>query len=76
MPAEAHRTVGVVAALPADRQETIAALIFEEIESERRWDEQFAGSQDLLAQMASDALAELDRGETQPLEKDSDLADH
>ena len=76
MTAALEKAVGAVAALPADRQETIAALIFEEIESERRWDEQFAGSQDQLARMASEALAELQRGETRPLEKDSDLADN
>jgi hypothetical protein len=76
MTAALEKAVGAIAALPADRQEAIAALIFEEIESERRWDEQFAGSQDQLGQMAREALAELQRGETRPLEKDSDLADH
>ncbi len=61
--------------MPVERQESIAALIFEEIESERRWDEQFAASQDQLARLAREALGELHRGETRPLEKDSDLAD-
>ena len=75
MTAALEKAVEVVAALPADRQEAIAALIVEELESERRWDEQFAGSQDQLALMAREALAEFQRGETRPLEKDSDLAD-
>lgn len=75
MTAALEKAVEVVAALPADRQEAIAALIVEELESERRWDEQFADSQDQLARMAREALAEFHRGETRPLEKDSDLAD-
>ncbi len=44
--------------LAAQDQELFAAWILEELESEHRWDEAFAASQDLLAQMADEALAE------------------
>ena len=36
-------------------QEAIAKLILAEIEDEKRWDEEFAGSQDKLADMAAEA---------------------
>ena len=46
------------ALLPDDDQDTIATLMMEEIASERRWQESFAKSQDWLAQMAKEAIAE------------------
>ncbi len=42
----------------------IASIILEEIASEKRWDDQFAGSQDALTKLASEALAEFNEGET------------
>ena len=54
--------------LTAERQAAIAALVLEEIASEDRWDAQFAGSQDKLAALADEALAEESRGETRPLD--------
>ena len=56
--------------LPAEEQESLAAWILEELDSERRWDEAFANSQDLLAQMADEALAEHRAGKTLPLDID------
>ena len=38
--------------LPPDKQDTIASIILEELEDERRWDRSFADSQDKLAQLA------------------------
>ncbi|MGH9669448.1 MAG: hypothetical protein ACRD3A_04975 [Terriglobales bacterium] len=55
--------------LPSTEQDAVAALILEELASERRWAEAFAKSQDKLAALADEALAELDRGETEPLDK-------
>jgi hypothetical protein len=45
--------------LPKQDQESIASIILQEIESERRWDELFARpeSADILSRMADDALA-------------------
>jgi hypothetical protein len=55
--------------LPADRQDAIAKLVLAEIEDERRWDEAFAGSQEKLADMASEAVAEHKAGKTRPMEE-------
>jgi len=44
--------------LPAEDQDTIAALILKEIEAEQRWDEAFESSQDVLSKLADEALAE------------------
>ena len=57
--------------LPADEQESLAAWILEELASERQWDEAFAHSQDLLAQMANEALAEHRAGKTLPFDPDA-----
>jgi len=47
--------------------ESLLAAAALEQDSERRWAEAFAKSQDKLATLADEALAELDRGETEPL---------
>ena len=52
------------ALLPEADQDTIAALMLEEIASERRWQESFAKSQDWLAQMAREAIEEDNAGKT------------
>src|SRR3954452_21992217 len=41
-----------------------------EIESERRWDELFAKSYDILCEMAAEAIREDEAGLTQPLDPD------
>jgi hypothetical protein len=53
--------------LPPDEQDAIAAIILEELEDEIRWDEAFAGSQDILAKLAGEAMAEYHAGKTQEL---------
>jgi len=55
--------------LPPDRQDAIAKLVLAEIEDEKRWDEAFAGSQDELADMAAEAIAEHKAGKTRPMEE-------
>jgi hypothetical protein len=62
-----------IAGLPEDKQNSLASFILAELESEARWDSLFASSQDKLATMAQDALAEFDRGETDLLDLDRDL---
>ena len=56
--------------LPEHDQEAIAAIILQEIESERRWNELFARpeSADLLARMADEALAEAKAGRARRLD--------
>jgi len=53
--------------LDEESQEMWAAWILEEIESDRKWDELFAASQDLLEKMADRALAEERAGLTEEL---------
>ena len=42
-----------------------------ELESERRWDELFARSGDVLDEMAADAIREDEAGLTKPLDPDT-----
>lgn len=42
-----------------------------ELDSERRWDELFARSGDMLSEMAAEAICEDEAGLTQPLDPDS-----
>ena len=53
--------------LDADRQDAIATLIIEELEDDAKWDVAFANSQDLLADLAAEAMAEYNAGQTQAL---------
>jgi hypothetical protein len=54
--------------LPAEEQDRFGAWMLEELDSEERWNELFARSQDLLASMADEALAEHQGGKTAPLD--------
>jgi hypothetical protein len=56
--------------LPEADQEALAAIILQEIESERRWDELFArpASADLLARMADEALDDVRAGRARKLD--------
>lgn len=54
--------------LPQDRQDAIAALLLAELESDRQWDSAFSRSQQALASLADEALAEHERGETEELD--------
>ena len=58
------------AKLPQDEQDAFAALMLEELDAERRWTEAFAHSQDQLAQLAAEALAEHRAGRTRLLNSD------
>ena len=61
--------IAEAAKLPAEDQNFLAFRIMEEIAEEKKWTDSFAGSQDMLKRMADEALAEMDRGETRPLEE-------
>ena len=54
--------------LPEDEQEVAGAWILAELESERRWDDLFARSADLLSEMAAEAIRDDEAGLTEPLE--------
>lgn len=57
--------------LPASEQDAIAAMILEELEDEVRWDVTFAKSQDVLASLADEAMAEYRAGKTQELDPET-----
>lgn len=61
------KALGEVAKLPASEQDAVAALVLEELASEKRWSLSFAKSQDLLAKLAEEAMAEYASGQTKPL---------
>lgn len=62
-----EKALSEVAKLPASEQDAVAALVLEELASERRWSSSFAKSQDLLAELADEALTEHAAGQTKPL---------
>jgi len=47
------------------------AFMLKDLESERRWDDLFSRSQDLLAEMADEAHEEYRAGLTEPLDPDA-----
>ena len=51
-----------VSKLPPETQDTIASIILEELEDERRWDRSFAASQDKLAQLAQKVRTDIEGG--------------
>lgn len=59
------RCVGVA------RRRHIAAMILEELEDDRRWDESFSRSPDILAKLSATALAEYHAGKTQELDPET-----
>ncbi|PZO43652.1 MAG: hypothetical protein DCF21_06265 [Leptolyngbya sp.] len=63
-----EQAIARVKALSVDEQNTIATLILEELEDESRWDTSFAGSHNLLAELAAEAMAEYHAGNSQELD--------
>jgi hypothetical protein len=54
--------------LPEGEQDALGRILLDELASERRWEELFAGSRDLLAELAEQALAEHRAGWTEKLD--------
>lgn len=66
-----ERVIARLKTLPASEQDAIAAMILEELEDEVRWDATFAKSQDILAKLAAEAMAEYRAGKTQALDPET-----
>ena len=49
----------------------IASLILAEVEDEERWEDLFSRSEDVLAKLATSAMAEYHAGETQELDPET-----
>lgn len=62
-----EKALNEVAKLPPSEQDALAAILLEELASEKRWSELFAQSQDVLGKLAEEALAEHRAGKTTPL---------
>ncbi|MFC1976158.1 hypothetical protein ACFLXQ_07150 [Chloroflexota bacterium] len=56
------------AKLPKVEQDVFATWILKELASEQRWEKAFADSEDVLAQLADEALTEYQAGQTQELD--------
>ena len=63
-----ERAVAEASKLPEPEQDAFGAWMLAELESERRWDELFAESPDLLSALAAEAIREDEAGETEPLD--------
>jgi hypothetical protein len=66
----------VATKLPPEQQDALAALVLDEISSEKRWDDSFAQSQDVLAALAKEALDAHTAGKSSSLNQDSDFKGH
>jgi hypothetical protein len=60
-----------VSKLAESQQDSFARWLLEELASEQRWDKAFNDSQDLLSQLAEEALAEHRAGKTKLLDPDN-----
>ena len=74
IPAGAHvmthlleQALSAVAKLPPSEQDALAAIVLDELAAEERWGALFAKSQDTLADLAQEALAEHRAGKSQAL---------
>ena len=62
-----EKALSEVAKLPPAEQDALAALLMNELASEKRWTESFEKSQDALGALAQEALAEYKAGLTKPV---------
>lgn len=66
-----ERAIAKLKTLSAREQDTIASMILEELEEDRRWDEAFSRSPNTLATLAATALAEYHADKTQELDPET-----
>jgi hypothetical protein len=59
-----EQAIGEARKLSPDEQDAIAALILEELDDDRRWDEAFASSQEPLSRLAEKARRQIAEGRT------------
>ena len=65
-----EKAIAEVSQLPEQEQDAFASWMLVELASERRWDSLFADTQDALAGLADEALAEHRQGKSEPLDAD------
>jgi hypothetical protein len=64
-----ERAFAKASELPPEEQDFLARTLLDDLAAEELWEQSFARSQDELARLAGEALAEHERGETKPLEE-------
>lgn len=50
--------------LPGKQQDAMESLVLEEISAERKWEDMFSSSQEVLASLAEEALMDFEAGKT------------
>ncbi len=63
-----EQAFAVASRLSTEEQDSLADWLLKELNSETRWANLFGGSQDALAKLAGEALAEHEAGDTQQLD--------
>ena len=66
-----ERAFAEAAKLPENEQEAAAAWFLGELAADRRWDDLFSRSSDLLEELAAEAIREDEAGLTQPLDPEA-----
>jgi hypothetical protein len=66
-----EKVITETAKLPDEEQEAFAAFMLAELESERRWDDLFSRSQEMLGRMGVEARQEYRAGLTEPLDPET-----
>jgi len=56
--------------LPGVDQNALAKWVLEELKAEKKWEQMFAKSEDVLDKLADEALAAHKKGKTKPLDID------
>ena len=57
--------------LPELEQNALAKRLLDELIAEKKWEEAFASSEDVLSRLADEAIEEHEQGRTKPLDIDS-----
>jgi hypothetical protein len=68
-----ERAFAAASRLPNAEQDAFASLLLAELDSERRWTEAFAATQDQLSTLADEAFREFEAGQTQPMDLKRDF---
>lgn len=57
--------------LPEIEQNALAKRLLDELVAEKKWEEAFASSEDIMGRLADEAIEEHKQGRTKPLDIDS-----
>lgn len=66
-----EKAFGEASKLPETEQNALARWLLEELDAEKKWDQVFAESEDILERLADEALEAHKQGKTVPLDADN-----